>query len=67
VLRGRGFSMRAILIERIVLSNKVQKMAGFSGAEASCVQCPASSKKGADRSRRLWGCVVSYTADVSSH
>jgi hypothetical protein len=28
VLRGRGFSMRAILIERIVLSNKVQKMAG---------------------------------------
>ena len=28
MLRGRGFSMRAILIERIVLSNKVQKMAG---------------------------------------
>jgi hypothetical protein len=28
VLRERGFSMRAILIERIVLSNKVQKMAG---------------------------------------
>ena len=30
MLRGRGFSMRAILIERIVLSNKVQKMAGFN-------------------------------------
>jgi hypothetical protein len=29
VLRGRGFSMRAILIERSILSNKVQKRAGF--------------------------------------
>ena len=28
MLRGRGFSMRAMLMERIVLSNKVQKMAG---------------------------------------
>ena len=29
MLRGRDFSMRATLIERIVRSNKVQKMAGF--------------------------------------
>jgi hypothetical protein len=58
VLRGRGFSMRATLIERIVRSNKVQKMAGFitkqgRGIVRSVPTEAEASKKSPERGRPL--------------
>ena len=58
MLRGRGFSMRATLIERIVRSNKVQKMAGFitkrgRGIVRSVPTEAEAPKKSPERARPL--------------
>ena len=74
MLRGRGFSMRATLIERIVRSNKVQKMAGFitkrgRGIVRSVPTEAEASKKSPERGRPLGavGCAGRIEAIHNQH